>query len=349
MARNRMPIAQFVAQLAAALARGDGYIMGARGQDPRKWAEDSWWFTQYSGAQRDKALYWRAHAARVWDCNGLAEGIYEDYSGVNINTKARYNYANWCGVKGAGEVPASYRVPGTAVFWGDSAASIHHVAYLYAPVDAAKPEGDWYIIEARGVMYGVVKTRLNSRKPDYWGLMDKYFDYGDVGAEALHMGDRLLKPGSAGSDVLELQQALIRLGYELPRYGADGDYGSETVAAVKAFQRAHDLDADGEYGALTHAALERALLELDEDEPDVDPEDGQGDGAETKPPEPPGGAVSITGGNAWIRTGPGKQYPEAGVARDGQRFEYANPDAWVPVLIDDEVRWISGKYAKVVS
>ena len=59
--------------------------------------------------------------------------------------------------------------------------------------------------------------------------------------------------------------------------------------------------------ALTHAALERALLELDDDEPDVDPEDGQGDGAETKPPEQPGGAVSITGGNAWIRTGPGKR------------------------------------------
>ena len=105
MAINRMPIAQFVAQLAAALARGGRYIMGARGQDPRKWAEDSWWFTQYSGAQRDKALYWREHAARVWDCNGLAEGIYEDYSGVNINTKARYNYANWCGVKAQARYP----------------------------------------------------------------------------------------------------------------------------------------------------------------------------------------------------------------------------------------------------
>ena len=88
---KRMPIGQFVTELEAALNRKDGYIMGSRGQNPKKWSKDSWWFTQYSGSQKVKALYWREHAARVWDCNGLAEGIYEDFSGVNINTKARFN------------------------------------------------------------------------------------------------------------------------------------------------------------------------------------------------------------------------------------------------------------------
>ena len=38
----RMLILDFVAQLAAALARGDGYIMGATGQDPSKWSPGSW-------------------------------------------------------------------------------------------------------------------------------------------------------------------------------------------------------------------------------------------------------------------------------------------------------------------
>ena len=81
----------------------------------------------------------------------------ETYSGTDINTKARYNYAQWCNPKGKGMIPASYRVPGAAVFWSDNTASnIHHVAYLYKPVVAGKPDGDWYIIEARGVMYGVV-------------------------------------------------------------------------------------------------------------------------------------------------------------------------------------------------
>ena len=93
-----MPIGQFVAELEAAYKRKDGYIMGATGQDPKKWAVNSWWYNQYrdgdyTESQYQKALYWRDHAARVWDCNGMAEGIYKDFSGVNINTKARFNYA----------------------------------------------------------------------------------------------------------------------------------------------------------------------------------------------------------------------------------------------------------------
>ena len=137
MAEKKVPISYFVEQLEAALDRKDGYIMCATGQNPRKWAESSWWFHQYDGDKKalKQALYWREHAARVWDCNGLAEGIYKDYTGIDINTKARYNYAQWCDPKGTGLIPAEYRVPGAAVFWGDKAADITHVAYLKKPVD----------------------------------------------------------------------------------------------------------------------------------------------------------------------------------------------------------------------
>ena len=46
MATKRMPIGQFMAEVRAARKRGDGYIMGAKGQTPKKWSRDSWWFTQ---------------------------------------------------------------------------------------------------------------------------------------------------------------------------------------------------------------------------------------------------------------------------------------------------------------
>lgn len=190
MSVERVPIAAFVAELEAALNRGDGYIMGARGQNPRtgyldlketrvksSWKPTGWYYAQYSGSQRAQALRWRERCARVWDCNGMAEGVYELRTGVCIDSKARYNYADWCSVKGKGVIPAQRRVAGAAVFWGNSAGSIHHVAYLYKPVKAGEPQGDWYLIEARGVMYGVVKTKLSQRKPDFWGLMDKYYDY----------------------------------------------------------------------------------------------------------------------------------------------------------------------------
>lgn len=171
-------------------AAGDGYIMGATGQDPTIWGASSWWFTQYKGADRTKALHWRAHAKRVWDCNGLAEGYYKEQTGIDINTKARYNYSGWCGVRGTGLIPTARRVPGAAVFHSNGL-YIHHVGFLVAPVVAGRPEGDWYVIEARGVQYGVVKTRLydtySNGKPrwTHWGWMTKYFDYAQPAEPAM--------------------------------------------------------------------------------------------------------------------------------------------------------------------
>ena len=329
---KRMPAALFAKQLGEALARKDGYIMGATGQDPRSWPVDSHWFTQYSGAQREKALYWRDHAERVWDCNGLAEGLYRGYAGKSIDTRARYNYAQWCAPKGRGMIPAKYRLPGAAVFWGDSASDIHHVAFLYKPVDPSKPGGNWYLIEARGVMVGVVETKLYSRKPDFWGLMTKYFDYGAVNTQTLRLGDRLLKEGCEGEDVKELQTDLVRLGYDCGRWGADGDFGDSTELAVKAFQRDHGLEDDGICGPKTVAALQKALAKL-----------------ESEPQKPR--LVEISGGNCYVWDAPGKSGAVLGVAHDGDRLSWLgrrSENGWLQVDFHGRSGWVSGKYGRLV-
>ncbi len=329
---RRMPAELFARQLGAALERKDGYIMGATGQDPAKWAADSHWFTQYSGAKREKALYWRAHADRVWDCNGLAEGLYKGYAGRNIDTRARYNYAQWCDPKGTGMIPAKYRVPGAAVFWGATASDIHHVAFLYRPVDAGKPRGNWYLIEARGVMYGVVETKLYSRKPDFWGLMTKYFDYAGIQAQGLHLGDRTLRNGCEGEDVRQLQTDLIRLGYDCGRWGADGDFGDGTELALKAFQRDHGLEDDGACGKRTVAALQTALAKLEE---------------EPKKPR----LVEIRGGNCYVREAGNRAGDILGVAHEGDRLTWLgqrDDDGWLKVDFHGHDGWVSGKYGRLV-
>ena len=68
-----------------------------------------------------------------------------------------------------------------------------------------------------------------------------------------------LKRGSKGSYVTLLQTKLIQLGYSLPRYGADGDFGAETLAAVKAFQNDAGLTSDGVVGKDTWDALEKPV------------------------------------------------------------------------------------------
>jgi len=47
----------------------------------------------------------------------------------------------------------------------------------------------------------------------------------------------MLKRGSRGELVRELQERLLSLGYELPKFGADGDFGQETESAVSQFKQ----------------------------------------------------------------------------------------------------------------
>ena len=196
---------------------------------------------------------------------GLAEGYYKDRTGKDVNTKARYNYAEWCGTKGNGIIPAEYRQAGAAVFWSDGAASvIHHVAFLVEPVDANKPTGDWYLVEARSVLLGVCKTKLLTRKPNFWGLMTKYYDYEDnpqpqpTPSVCPYLTPiKVVKRGQKGDDVKWVQWHLVNCWDVdcLPKFGIDGDFGSETERAVKAYQRDHGLKVDGKVGAQTGGAM----------------------------------------------------------------------------------------------
>ena len=64
--------------------------------------------------------------------------------------------------------------------------------------------------------------------------------------------------GAAEHGTLWVQQSMNQLGAEPPLV-TDGSFGPATVAAVKAFQHAHGLDADGKIGPQTIAAIEQAL------------------------------------------------------------------------------------------
>ncbi len=62
-----------------------------------------------------------------------------------------------------------------------------------------------------------------------------------------------LRLGDSGSDVALLQEKLQSLGYNVG--GVDGDFGSQTEAAVKAIQADRGLDVDGIVGDITWSAL----------------------------------------------------------------------------------------------
>lgn len=62
--------------------------------------------------------------------------------------------------------------------------------------------------------------------------------------------------GDSGSDVKTMQKMLIACGYSCGSAGADGDFGNNTLSALKKFQSANGLTSDGVYGDKSRAALE---------------------------------------------------------------------------------------------
>jgi peptidoglycan hydrolase-like protein with peptidoglycan-binding domain len=72
-------------------------------------------------------------------------------------------------------------------------------------------------------------------------------------ATAATLGQRTLKKGDHGGDVVTLQRVLTMKGYAVG--GADGVFGPLTARAVKRFQRRRGLAPDGRVGPLTTSAL----------------------------------------------------------------------------------------------
>ncbi|WP_164008225.1 N-acetylmuramoyl-L-alanine amidase [Pyxidicoccus trucidator] len=74
-----------------------------------------------------------------------------------------------------------------------------------------------------------------------------------------------LRKGAEGPKVKQLQDALVKLGYMTKAQAATGPgiFGLKTEAAVKKFQADKKLPTTGYYGELTHAAMKKALANVD--------------------------------------------------------------------------------------
>lgn len=66
---------------------------------------------------------------------------------------------------------------------------------------------------------------------------------------------KVLKKGSKGNEVKALQTLLIGYGYSCGSSGADGDFGSNTDKALRAYQKANGLSVDGCCGPKSWAKL----------------------------------------------------------------------------------------------
>ena len=263
--------------------------------------------------------------------------------GTDKAVASRYG-ANGCPDKGANGMFSYAKSKGMA--WGtiDTLPDVIGLA-LYRDGHVGYTAGGGYAVEWRGFAYGCVKTRIAERDWTHWYQIP-FLDYGNAGFDSpsgsvftqAALGSRLLQNGSRGTDVQSLQEQLMKLGYPLTKYGADGKFGTETEKAVKAFQRKAGLTVDGKYGSLTHDALMDAVSDeeaSDTEQPPVDNEKKV--------------AIISSGGRVNIRCGNGERYGRITQASAGQRFPYVATaeNGWHALEIAGKVGWVSGAFSQV--
>lgn len=162
---------------------------------------------------------------RCYDCRGLTREAVKAVTGRPImggGATSQWNDpANW---ERTGELSSLPERP-VILFVRKGDTMSHTGIYI----------GSGQCIHASGHNTGVIQSKM-PRSWSHWAIPVGLYTEGgaDVGYVNLQLGDK-------GQAVTEMQRRLMLLGYRLPRYGADGDFGSETLKALNAFQMDAEL------------------------------------------------------------------------------------------------------------
>lgn len=192
-----------------------------------------------------KGFMWTKGGLTVTEAIGTSNKITSKYGSNSCpdqSANGMFTYAKSKG-KNWGTIDTIPEIPGLAV------RKDGHVGYYI---------GNGQVIEAKGFNYGIVQTKLAGAKWLHWyefpGITyvtdatpintDEPIQAPPVDTE-YEFGERTLTKGMSGSDVKELQELLMELEYNLPKYGADGKFGNETALAVREYEKDNNVKVDG--------------------------------------------------------------------------------------------------------
>ena len=204
-----------------------------------------------------KGYNWTSGGVGVREAIGTDKTFSSKYGGNGCPDKSANGMFTYAKSKGcAWGTIDTLEIPGVAL------RSDGHVGVYVGDGCAVEERVFRWLCEDQGVL----------RKWTHWFQLP-FVDYGDAvftggsyvkpdTAETVYtLGTRTLKNGSKGTDVKAMQEFLLQLEYNLPKYGTDGEFGSETEKALKKFQKKVGIKQDGIYGSETHTALMDAVAD----------------------------------------------------------------------------------------
>lgn len=183
----------------------------------------------------------------VWKCYEKGMGIFVGtWTGQQIDRGTLVFKNTNSSKKGLTEEDLKMMQEGDLVFLGPSRGDSRHVEYYVGNNQ----------LSGHGSGIGPVRKKATSYRHSY-----KLLEVRRYASEKPAAGKNYLAKKDQGAKVAEMQTKLIFLGYSCGNFGADGDYGDYTAAAVKAFQKEHKLTIDGICGTATMKKLEAAYAQ----------------------------------------------------------------------------------------
>lgn len=199
---------------------------------------------------------------RAYDCAQLTRWCM-DAVGIKLVSGATSQWTRTAWAE-KGEIASLPEGKVCLVFRQDAPGKMGHVG-LYL--------GDGTVVHAKGHAWGVIRQKLGEARFTHWGVPAGLYaaqegendgkEGNTLPSENTENGanagqSAALRRGDKGEAVRALQTRLLALGLNLYQYGADGAFGAETEAAVKALQAGAGLPETGAMDAATWAALDTA-------------------------------------------------------------------------------------------
>lgn len=222
---------------------------------------------------------------------------------------------------------------GDQIFFYNSSKSVSHTGLVY---DVDKT----YVYTVEGNTSGASGVVANGGgvcKKKYKLNYNRIAGYGRPNYGMKYTASfKVLSKGDEGLAVEQLQTNLMKLGYTLPKYGADGDFGSETEGALKQFQKTVGLTANGIYDERTNAKIDELL----NNNVDTKEESSTTDADKSTPATNTVGAITTNPGTWNLRTGPGTNYSSAAMISGGLKLKVIELNGWTPVEYEGKLLWV---------
>lgn len=216
---------------------GTPYVYGAKGADGKFTQARLDWLAKnypsmFTASYIKKAKKFIGKAC--CDCSGLVSW----YTGKVLGSYQLYSKASV-----RGKMADLEKAPIGAVLWRSG----HVAVYI----------GNGYCVEAKGIAYGCVKTKISNTRFTHYLLFD-FMEYNTVKVKIKASSNpykeptTLVRRGNKGDSVKWVQYELKEAGFKTK---VDGLFGRGTLDDLKSFQKSSKISVDGICGPATRKAL----------------------------------------------------------------------------------------------